>query len=84
MNSERVAARIERDFTGDDAHKVTELLETLDCPEPERVSLAILDISEGNLNLVRHHVEVAKVDYRDVLLWAEHGGFGDYLGSPST
>jgi hypothetical protein len=84
MRSERVTARIERDFTGDDARTVAKLLETLDIPEADRVSLAILDISKSRLNLVRHHVEVAKMDYHDVLLWAEQGGFGDYLGSPSS
>jgi hypothetical protein len=84
MDNERVTARIERDFTEEEGHTVAKLLETLDIPEADRLSLAILDISEGKLNLVRHHVEVAKMDYRDVLLWAEQGGFGDYLGSPSS
>jgi hypothetical protein len=36
-----------------------------------RVHLAILRLSEGNLELLRHNVKVALKDFRDVLWWAE-------------
>ena len=40
--------------------------------ERERVQLAILKLSAGNLDRLLHNVEVAKRDYRDVLWWAEY------------
>ncbi len=40
--------------------------------ERERVQLAILHLSNGDLDKVRHDVAVAKLDYRDVLYWAEY------------
>jgi len=40
--------------------------------ERERVQRAILTLSKGDLDLLRHHVEVAQQDYRDVLYWAEY------------
>ena len=40
--------------------------------EQIRVRLAILKLSEGNLDNLRLLVESAKRDYRDVLAWAEY------------
>ena len=40
-------------------------------PERERVRRAIVSLSEGNLDRLRHFIAVAKADYRDVLFWAE-------------
>lgn len=42
----------------------------------ERVRFAALKLSEGNLNQLRSVAEHAKVDARDVLMWA---GFGHSL-----
>ncbi len=39
--------------------------------EHERVRLAILKLGEGELDTLRHYLEVAKRDHRDVLAWAE-------------
>jgi hypothetical protein len=72
-------ARISRDFSGDAALAVEDLLATYDDRERERVHLAILDLSRGELERVRHNVGRALTDFRDVLLWAELDGFGDYL-----
>ena len=36
-----------------------------------RVQLAVLKLSQGDLGKLRHYVEVARTDYRDVLFWAE-------------
>lgn len=36
----------------------------------ERIQLAVLKLSEGNLDSLWHHIEMAKVDWRDVLLAA--------------
>ena len=41
-------------------------------PERERVQLATLKLSEGRLDRLRHFVEAAIQDYRDVLAWAEY------------
>lgn len=40
--------------------------------ERERVQLAILKLSEGDVNKLLHFVEAAKQDYRDVLFWTDH------------
>jgi hypothetical protein len=40
--------------------------------EIQRVHLAILKLSEGQLNLLKHYLEIALSDYRDVLAWAEY------------
>ncbi len=37
-----------------------------------RIQLAILKLSKGDLEKLRHYVEVAELDYRDVLAWAEY------------
>ena len=49
-------------------------------PEPERVRLAIVELSEGDLRKLEHFVSVAGIDYRDVLWWAEHprSSFADF------
>lgn len=40
--------------------------------EHERVCLAILSLSEGSLDKLKELVELAKRDYRDILMWAEY------------
>jgi hypothetical protein len=37
-----------------------------------RVHLAVLKLSEGNLDKLAQYVSVAKSDYRDVVAWAEY------------
>jgi len=37
----------------------------------ERVRLAVLKLSDGNLSELRKHVDVARIDWRDVLVFAE-------------
>jgi hypothetical protein len=39
--------------------------------ERERVQIAILKLSGGDLESLRAHVEIAKSDFRDVLAYAE-------------
>jgi hypothetical protein len=36
----------------------------------ERVQLAILKLSEGKIDKLRHYLDVAKKDFRDVLSWS--------------
>ena len=40
--------------------------------ERERVQLAILKLSGGDIEKLRHGLDVARRDYRDVLYWAEY------------
>ena len=40
----------------------------------ERVQMAILKLSKGNLHDVRHYITQAQDDVRDVLYWAEYYG----------
>jgi hypothetical protein len=44
--------------------------------ERERVQLAVLKLSEGNIERLRHYIEAAETDYRDVLYWAEYSTQG--------
>ena len=41
--------------------------------ERERVQLAILALSKGDEDQLRHYVQQAKIDYRDILSWIETG-----------
>ena len=40
--------------------------------ERERIQIAIIKVSEGNLDKLRESVKAAKLDFRDVLAWAEY------------
>lgn len=40
--------------------------------EPQRVRLAILKLSRGEIDRAGDYLEEAKKDYRDVLAWAEY------------
>lgn len=59
---------------------VTQILAVVDLygtaphePEVERVRLAIVELSEGDEEGLKYLVQVAKVDYRDVLAWKQLG-----------
>jgi hypothetical protein len=45
---------------------------TLDSIGQARVQLAILKLSEGDLDKLLYFAHVAKIDFRDVLAWAEY------------
>ncbi len=40
--------------------------------ERERVQLAILKLSEGDVDKLLHYIRAAKQDYRDVLYWSAY------------
>ena len=67
---------LERVFTAPDRAAARALLERYgrspDHPEPVRVHVALLKLSEGQVELLAHFVERAQRDYRDVLAWAEY------------
>ena len=48
------------------------LVQTYKGAERERIQLAILKLSGGDPSKLRHNLEAAKIDYRDVLAWAEY------------
>jgi len=52
------------------------LLDQYQCPpdEPHRVHLAVLKLSEGKIELLKHFIKQAQDDFRDVLYWAEYYG----------
>jgi len=71
MNSKKVNDRVVKEFK-QDAEKVLTLLSKYgpDHPEPERIQVAILDLAQGQLSKVASLVELALIDYRDVLYQA--------------
>ena len=77
--SSAIAQRVDRLWPReDDRRRVREALlrygsETYE-PEVDRVRLAILKISDGDLESVLTNVATAKRDFRDVLMWAEYPG----------
>jgi hypothetical protein len=53
-------------------HQVDEVIDTLGQytgPEPHRVKRAILVLAQGDMFRLRHYLDVAMTDYRDVLYW---------------
>ena len=55
-----------------DAKALREALLKYSDKESPRVHLAILKLSEGDTDKLMSFIEAAKVDYRDVLAWAEY------------
>lgn len=75
--SERLAARVRRDF-GDDAERLLERLATLELPlvekqVPERIQAAIVICAAGDLGAFDYAVRLASRDWRDVLVAARLG-----------
>lgn len=58
--------------TDPEADDLFVLLQTYKGAEPARVHLAILKLSGGDPEKLQHNIEAAKIDYRDVLAWAEY------------
>jgi len=75
VTPEHVLRIIRRDFPQEDALRVLSELNQYGHepwqPEPDRVRLAILKLSRGDLDLLRRFVAVAQRDFRDVLAPAE-------------
>lgn len=71
---DKVAAALEKEFPG----RTREAFNTLQRygreaheREPERVHLAIIQLSQGDLAELGRLVERARQDWRDILMWAE-------------
>lgn len=71
-----VKARIEKDFPREHHAKVEALMATYGTEtfhkEQERVLLDILLLAKGDLRVVEELVERARMDYRDIIFWAEY------------
>ena len=77
--SSAVERRVERQWPREeDRRRVREALSSYGREsyerEADRVRLAILKISDGDVESVLTNVTTAKRDFRDVLLWAEYPG----------
>jgi hypothetical protein len=53
------------------ADAVDQAREILNPSQDDRVLLAVLALSEGDLERLQHYADAAEADYRDVLYWAE-------------
>jgi hypothetical protein len=66
--SPEVEAELARRFSADAVDRARGLLNPR---QDDRVLLAVLSLSEGDLERLRRYAEAAEADYRDVLYWAE-------------
>lgn len=72
VSSADVERVIIRDFGISLLDDLTALLNQYADSEADRVKLAILKLSNGDIEELKHCLEMTKVDYRDVLLYAEY------------
>jgi hypothetical protein len=68
----RILDRIAQEFSASDQTVVAELLTGYSGPEAGRVAWDVLALSKGSLESIRHYIQAAQRDYRDVLYWAEY------------
>ena len=76
MTTERVRIRIELDYSGPAAQAASELIEGLgsdlsmwkEVSHGDRVELAALTYAAGDLDRLRQGVELARQDWRDLLV----------------
>jgi hypothetical protein len=68
----RTLDRIAKEFPREDRPAIMEALACYRGPEADRVRWDILQLSKGSADDVRRYLDAAKVDYRDVLYWAEY------------
>jgi hypothetical protein len=71
VKAEDVKARLRADFSERELEAAEAVLARCDTmPESVRVQFAVLELAKGDLAMLRHYVEQAAADYRDVLYWA--------------
>jgi hypothetical protein len=74
--SQRVAALIEKVFSAADVPQIRRMLREFHwAPQPlidERIHLDILEICDGKMEKVRKLVDLAKIDWRDLIMVAEY------------
>lgn len=81
--SDRVAARVRKDFPADEAEDALSWLATTETggQDVERVHAAVVLSAEGSLRMLRNCVELSHLDWRDVLMGTglEHGNWPKVL-----
>jgi hypothetical protein len=78
VNHADVERIVRRDFPADLGRAVLAVLSGYDSKSaagPYRVQLAVLKLAAGSFDALGHLVELAKIDYRDVLSAAEYPGY---------
>ena len=88
LTCENVEKQLARDFPREDQDELLRLLDSIRLPSTAsnardrvRVQRDVLRLSQGNVEKLRHNVEAAKHDYRDVIYWAEYPPTLDELAS---
>lgn len=64
--------KIRRDFSNNEVVSVERLLLQYDGRESERVIRCIIHLSNGSYEKLKANIETAKMDYRDIILFAEY------------
>ena len=71
-NKDLIIKKIKQCFPNEDARQILSVLNNSSEKGEDRVLLAVLKLSEGNLEKLHFYLEAAKSDWRDVLAWAEY------------
>ena len=69
---QRTLERISKEFPAAEHATVIELLSAYSGPEAGRIAWDVLQLSKGSVESIRHYLQAAQTDYRDVLYWAEY------------
>lgn len=69
-----ILARVRNDFAEKEVGDAAELLAAYRGPEPDRLRRCAIHLSAGVLERLRHHLQTAAIDHRDVILFAEYDG----------
>ena len=84
QTQETVMTALKRLYPDRDTEKLIAILECYGSEvyerEKERVQLAILELSQGNEERLTYFVQMAKLDYRDVLYWHSTGPLAESEG----
>ena len=79
-----VARIVGRDFAAEVRERVGELLDRTEEPLSPRVALAVLKLSDGDVEALAANVEVARADWRDVIAYAEYPEYMRSVGFASS
>ncbi len=77
VNASDVLRVIKRDFPDCESEDIIGMLGKYTAKEPSRVHLAALKLSEGHIEKLRRYIQVAILDFRDVISPAEYPKFHD-------
>jgi hypothetical protein len=69
---QRSLERVAQDFSATDQASVIEILGAWNGPERNRLIWDILELSKGDAQKIKHYLDAAHTDYRDILYWAEY------------